>query len=355
MRHLFEYLLVEAKNITERTNANGEKEVDCLVKWQQADQINGNGRLYPRPILEREIKKIQADIDIGETVYGHPFHPPDGVGTSDEISHEWKKVWLNEKGEALGQLTVLPTSRGKDIQILISGGRKLGISSRGFGKTVEKIEQKTGKKYQEVQDDFSLSVPGDWSLRPSVAGAGTCAEELRLCEDLMNKEEPIEETITVEQAEAMGLIASSKTKSQGAELTEEQLMEQMEAGYKEELNLHHFRGSFEQFRCRHEESFRIEFNMPDNPKLEELKNKIAEDESLQLLWQEYRRAGGRKSLMEFSKVEGQQLLEQKPSPTPEKPKELEPDYSNLVEKDIMAEAFICKMHPKKYLEKLRKR
>jgi hypothetical protein len=54
MKHLFEYLQVEARNLTERTNAKGEKEVDCLVKWQEADVVNGNNRLYPKKILERD-------------------------------------------------------------------------------------------------------------------------------------------------------------------------------------------------------------------------------------------------------------------------------------------------------------
>lgn len=353
MKHLFEFLPVQAEVLAERTTEKG-KEVDVLVKWQQADTINKNGRLYPRSILQREIKKLQSTIDAGETIYGHPFHPKDGVGQSDEVSHQWRKIWLNEKGECLGQLTILPTSKGKDIQVLVSGGRRLGMSSRGYGSTTEKEVEVGGKKQRAlvVGDDFQLQVPGDWSLAPSVPGCGNMAEQVKLWEDEMNKE-PVE-TLTINEAEERGLIASSETKSRGPELTEKELMEQMKNFYKDELNQNHFRGSFEQFRCRYEEAYRIEFNLPENPQLEELKKKVAEDEQLALLFREYRRAGGRKIFTEWRKAEGQKLLEQRPTPPIEKKKEKEPDYSQLRECDVYSESLIAGISPRKMLEILKR-
>jgi hypothetical protein len=49
MSHLLEYESITAKILSERTTEKG-KEVNILVKWQQADSINKNGRLYPRSI-----------------------------------------------------------------------------------------------------------------------------------------------------------------------------------------------------------------------------------------------------------------------------------------------------------------
>jgi hypothetical protein len=357
-KYLFEYLPITAKVLAERQTEKG-KEVDVLVKWQHADQINANGRLYPRPILEKEIKRIQAKIDAGESVYGHPSHPKDGVGTSDEVSHIWRKVWMEKDGSCLGELSILPTSKGRDIAVLVSGNRKLGLSSRGFGQTKETEIEVAGKKQKAlvVQDDFVLATPGDWAIAPSVKDCGNITEEIQQLEKRLNEEQPInieEGTITVQQAEQRGLIASSETKSRGPELTEKELMEQMENFYKDELNQNHFRGSFEQFRCRYEEAYRIEFNLPENPQLEELKKKVAEDEQLALLFREYRRAGGGKIFTEWRKAEGQKLLEQRPTPPIEKKKEKEPDYSQLRECDVYSESLIAGVSPRKMLEILKR-
>jgi len=153
--------------ISEKKEADGNH-LRVLVKWQQADRINGNNRLYPRSLLQREISKISERIARQE-VWGSPGHPDDGIGNPDDISHIWEKVWMTDKGECLGEVEVLPTTRGKNLQVTLKRG-KIGMSSRGKGTLIP--ESRNGVTYDRVADDFNLISPGDFVLGQSVQDAG---------------------------------------------------------------------------------------------------------------------------------------------------------------------------------------
>lgn len=137
--------------------------------------------------MEREIKKIQDQIDSGTTIWGNSFHPQDGLGKAQDISHKWKKVWLENDGTAKGILTIVPTEAGKNVSVLIKAG-KLGISSRGFGSTTEKEKIIDGQKvkYLEIGDDYQMKTPGDFVVAPSVIGAGNLTEEISELEVRLN-------------------------------------------------------------------------------------------------------------------------------------------------------------------------
>lgn len=194
-KNLLEYAFGSLEIIEERVidEAKGDKEIDVKVKWQHADIINQNHRLYGRAILERETKRIQAEIDAGTTIWGHQFHPEDGLGKAQDISHKWKKVWIEDDGTAKGILTILPTEAGKNVAVLIKAGR-LGISSRGFGSFVEKEKMIDGKtvKYREVMDDYKMTTPGDFVVVPSVLGAGNLNEEISNLEVRLNGSDTLE-------------------------------------------------------------------------------------------------------------------------------------------------------------------
>lgn len=170
---------------------SGDKELDVKVLWQKAGVVNNNGRRYRKELLQREIKKISERIKNGETVWGSHMHPEDGVGETEDISHKWNSVGMNKDGICEGELTILPTASGKNIQVLVKSGR-LGLSSRGFGTMTKKEEPVNGEKikFDDINDDFELASPGDWVVRPSVRGAGNIkvSESIRILESELNKE-----------------------------------------------------------------------------------------------------------------------------------------------------------------------
>lgn len=185
MKNFFEHQAVNARIIAERTTDKG-KELDIEVKFQQADEINANKRLYSRALLNRELKKISQKIERGASIWAHSFHPSDGVGRPQDIAGRWNKVWMENDGSCYGQMTILPTTAGQTMRVLVQAGR-IGISSRGFGKTTEREEK--GKKYLEVTD-YQMVSPGDFVVAPSVQGAyASVNEELNELARKLDEEE----------------------------------------------------------------------------------------------------------------------------------------------------------------------
>lgn len=129
---------------------------------QKADTLNQNGRIYPRNILEREIRNYQKFISENRAV-GQLDHPDTSVVELKSVSHIVKEAYL-EGDVVYGTVEILSTPYGQILRNLISDGVKLGISSRGVGST-----KKQGD-YYVVQDDFQL-ICWDFVSEPSTPGA----------------------------------------------------------------------------------------------------------------------------------------------------------------------------------------
>jgi hypothetical protein len=118
-------------------------------KLQEAEQKNGNGRVYPREVLEREVKKYMEGPIKQNNALGELDHPDSSVVNLANVSHNIKKVWW-DGNDLMGSLELLNTPSGKIAQELVSAGVPLGISSRGMG-SVKQLGETV-----EVQDDFEL-------------------------------------------------------------------------------------------------------------------------------------------------------------------------------------------------------
>ena len=116
---------------------------------QKADVLNQNGRIYPREILEREVKNYQKFI-IENRSCGELDHPDSSVVAFQKASHIIREAYMDDAGIVWGKLEVLKTPMGDILRGLIESGVKIGISSRGVGSTRQQGD------YQMVQDDFQL-------------------------------------------------------------------------------------------------------------------------------------------------------------------------------------------------------
>lgn len=129
---------------------------------QKAETVNQNGRIYPRAILEREIRNYQKFIQESRAL-GECDHPDSSVVELKNVSHIIREAYLD--GDVVyGTVELLDTPCGKILQSLVESGVKLGISSRGVGST------KRQGQYQIVQDDFQL-ICWDFVSEPSTPGA----------------------------------------------------------------------------------------------------------------------------------------------------------------------------------------
>ena len=136
-------------------------------KIQAAGKKNGNGRIYPKPILEREMKNYQKLVKEGRAV-GELDHPDSSVIELKNASHLITEVWW-DGDDVMGKLKILDPPAGKIAKDLVKGGVQLGISSRGLGST----RQERG--ITMVEDDFQL-LCFDLVSEPSTTGAYLVAE-----------------------------------------------------------------------------------------------------------------------------------------------------------------------------------
>jgi len=137
---------------------------------QKCDQENGNGRVYSRNILEREIENYQRIVE-DRRALGELDHPDDSVVNLKNASHMVTKIWW-DGNNVMGKVKVLDTPSGNILKNLVRGGVKLGISSRGLGST-----RKEGGK-TIVEDDFQL-ICFDFVQEPSTPGAFMMSEGKR--------------------------------------------------------------------------------------------------------------------------------------------------------------------------------
>lgn len=149
------------KIIKEEAETNGGK---VMMKGilQKADTLNQNGRVYPRDILEREVRNYQKFIRENRAL-GECDHPDSSVVELKKVSHIIREAYM-EGNICYGTVEILDTPTGKILKSLIEAGVTLGISSRGVGST-----RKSGD-HQIVQDDFQL-ICWDFVSEPSTPGA----------------------------------------------------------------------------------------------------------------------------------------------------------------------------------------
>lgn len=163
--------------IKESKEKNGGK---ILMKGilQKAETLNQNGRVYPLPILEREVRNYQKFIRENRAL-GECDHPDSSVVELKNVSHIIREAYMD--GEVCyGVVELLDTPCGKILQSLVESGVTLGISSRGVGSTVSEGD------LQVVQDDFQL-ICWDFVSEPSTPGAFMMQEGKKVSLKELNK------------------------------------------------------------------------------------------------------------------------------------------------------------------------
>jgi len=154
---------VNPKMITESEKKNDGKVIVSGV-LQRAEVKNQNGRVYPKKILMREVKKYTENQIKENRALGELDHPDSSVINLRNVSHN--VLGVDWKGnDVVGTVEILPTPSGNILKQLLDAGIRLGISSRGLG-SVEEISEST----VEVQDDFEL-IGWDFVSNPSTHGA----------------------------------------------------------------------------------------------------------------------------------------------------------------------------------------
>jgi len=148
MKLIAEYTENNLQVITEEKN--GKKSYAIEGVFMQAEQKNRNGRIYPRPIMEKAVNKYDTEqVKTGRAV-GELNHPDGPTVNLDKVSHKIESLsW--EGNDVMGKATILSTPMGEIVKGLLDGGVKLGVSTRGMGS----LERSNDAMV--VKDDFMLN------------------------------------------------------------------------------------------------------------------------------------------------------------------------------------------------------
>ena len=90
---------------------------------QKAGTKNGNGRVYPKSVLQREVENYQNSIRERRAL-GELDHPDDSVINLKNASHLVTKMWW-EGDNVMGKIEVLDTPSGRILKDLLKSGVKL--------------------------------------------------------------------------------------------------------------------------------------------------------------------------------------------------------------------------------------
>ena len=151
-------------------------------KFQEANVQNGNGRVYPLPILSREVGKYNK-IVADNRALGELDHPDSSIVNLANVSHMVTKIWM-EGPAVMGKIKVLTTPAGQILKSLIEAQVKIGISSRGLGS----VRDDRGKTY--VEDDFQL-IAFDIVSEPSTPNAFMALSESKMVNEQTNRNNKI--------------------------------------------------------------------------------------------------------------------------------------------------------------------
>lgn len=122
-----------------------------------ADVVNGNGRRYPRRVLAEAVRRLNGHLHESNgqgklIATGEAEHPSDKGGRASilETVVKWEAASLDSTGKVLLEGAILPTSKGRDVQVLVENGVPIGVSMRGYGSFTTLQEQ--GERVDEVTE-----------------------------------------------------------------------------------------------------------------------------------------------------------------------------------------------------------
>lgn len=164
----FTETIEQALTVTESKADNGGRSIKAV--GITADVVNANGRRYPRRVLAEAVSKLNGHLHESNgqgqfVTTGEAEHPSDKGQRANilETVVKWQAASLDAPGKVLLEGVILPTAKGRDVQVLVEAGVPIGVSMRGYG--TSRTIQLDGESVQEVTE---LTIKGfDLVAQPS--------------------------------------------------------------------------------------------------------------------------------------------------------------------------------------------
>ena len=157
----------EVNYLVEEDPKTGKKHAYIEGVMLQTEVKNKNGRIYPKEVMQKEVKRDNKEYVDQNRAYGELGHPEGPTINLERTSHLITS--LKEDGNNfVGKAKILSTPMGEIVKNLLDDGARLGVSSRGMG-SLKASNAKGG--VQMVQSDFQLATAADIVADPSAPDA----------------------------------------------------------------------------------------------------------------------------------------------------------------------------------------
>jgi len=142
--------LNEEVNYISEMNESGKRDHYITGRFIVGEQQNKNGRMYPMPVLEKEVDRYLREVVKPKRAFGELNHPAGPTINLDRVSHII--VELSRDGKCYnGKAKLTETPMGQIAKGLLESGGQLGVSTRGMGS----LKEQNG--VMVVQSDFKLA------------------------------------------------------------------------------------------------------------------------------------------------------------------------------------------------------
>lgn len=156
--------------VTESVDQAGNKIKNYAMKGTTVvlNKRGANRRLYPTNVMQPALESYLESFSLGRNTYGCLDHPADDAHDLNyvnpkEISHLFTKI-ETDGDEWYSESKVLDSPNGQIVKSIIDVGGTLGISTRGFGDSVDTPDG-------EDMIGYEFITIGDYVVDPSASGA----------------------------------------------------------------------------------------------------------------------------------------------------------------------------------------
>ena len=150
MKLISEYTESDLEYIVEADEKTGKKNYKIQGIFAQANVKNRNGRIYPKPIMEKALGRyIDTQVSKGRAV-GELNHPEGPTVNLDRVSHKIESLEM-DGDNVVGKASILETPMGQVVKGLLDGKVNFGVSPSGMGSL------KQNGNTMVVNDDYLLN------------------------------------------------------------------------------------------------------------------------------------------------------------------------------------------------------
>ena len=153
--------------LVEEDPKTGKKHAYIEGVMLQTEVKNKNGRVYPKEVMQKEVKRYTKEYIDNNRAYGELGHPEGPTINLERTSHLITDLY-EDGNNFVGKAKILSTPMGNIVKNLLDDGARLGVSSRGMG-SLKASNAKGG--VQMVQSDFQLATAADIVADPSAPDA----------------------------------------------------------------------------------------------------------------------------------------------------------------------------------------